>query len=216
MFNSCQQLSRTQQPACPATVHQAVAHRQPTARGPRKQGLFALAALAAAFFFDAPAQQAKAQAVPTATGPGPYISIGGTVAAFESSYGQRVVGGASIYLDLHPHKTYGVEIEAKTFRMHQEADVRQSTLLAGPRISFGSGRLTPFAKVLVGMGRFEYPYHYATGNYFVIAPGAGVDFALNRRLKVRLLQVEYQTWPQFTFGSYNAYGVSTGLSLRIF
>jgi hypothetical protein len=74
----------------------------------------------------------------------------------------------------------------------------------------------PFVKVLAGIGHFEFPYRYATGNYFVIAPGAGVDFALNRRLKVRVVQLEYQSWPQFTYGNLHSYGISSGISVRIF
>jgi opacity protein-like surface antigen len=185
-------------------------------RIPQPVRLLACLTFAAALILSCCTQAATAQAVPTATGPGPYIAVGGTIAAFKLNFGQRTVGGGSIYVDLHPHKTYGIEVEAKTFRYNQENDVRQSTLLAGPRYSIGSGRALPFVKVLAGVGRFEFPYRYATGNYFVIAPGAGLDYQLNRRLKVRVLQFEYQSWPQFTYGNLHAYGLSTGISLRVF
>ena len=185
-------------------------------RTPQPVRLFAWLAVAAILIFNAATREASAQAVPTATGPGPYISVGGTLDYYKLNYGEHTVGGGSIYVDLHPHKTYGVEIEAKTFRFHQENGVRQSTLLAGPRYSIGSGRILPYVKVLAGIGRFQYPYGYATGNYFVLAPGAGVDFELNRRLKIRVLQFEYQSWPQFTYGNLHAYGISSGISVRIF
>jgi hypothetical protein len=39
---------------------------------------------------------------------------------------------------------------------------------------------------------------------------------LGQNLKIRLIDVEYQQWPQFTFGTINPYGVSFGLSYRVF
>jgi len=49
----------------------------------------------------------------------------------------------------------------------------------------------------------------------VMAPGAGVDYSLNRRIKIRL-QAEYQIWPKFTYGSLQPYGVSTGISYTFY
>jgi hypothetical protein len=73
----------------------------------------------------------------------------------------------------------------------------------------------PYAKILVGGGRFDFPFNYGTGNYFVVAPGAGVDLRLGHRIQLRLVDYEYQLWPGFTFGSIHPYGVSAGISYQI-
>ena len=54
------------------------------------------------------------------------------------------------------------------------------------------------------------------GRYFAIAAGAGVDLMLGNDLKIRLIDVEYQQLPQFTFGTISPYGISFGVSYRVF
>jgi hypothetical protein len=39
---------------------------------------------------------------------------------------------------------------------------------------------------------------------------------LGSNLKIRLIDVEYQQWLQFTFGTIVPYGISFGISYRVF
>ena len=158
----------------------------------------------------------RAQALPTATGPGGYISIGGLASAYEADYGKRWLGGTGIYADANLTWRLGVEAEARSLHYHQEAGVRERTYLIGPRVSLRSGNIRPYVKALVGAGKFDFPYGYAKGTYLVVAPGGGVDCNLGSRLSVRLLDFEYQDWPQFTYGQLHPYGVSMGVSFRLF
>jgi hypothetical protein len=156
------------------------------------------------------------QALPTATGPGSYTSVGVTGSLFNVNYGQRWVGGGTLYVDANLYRKTGVEFQLQSLRFHEVSTTRQTTYLAGPRYSFRANRLVPYVKVLAGMGQFTFPYGYGHGNYFVIAPGAGLDFDLSQRLKLRLIDVEYQDWPQFSFGDLHPYGASAGISFRVF
>jgi hypothetical protein len=158
----------------------------------------------------------NAQAVPTATAPGAYISVGMTQSFFDSGYGQQNVQGVGVYADINPIRQAGLEAEGRWLKQKQSPNIGQSTYLIGPRVQFRRGPYTPYVKTLVGLGHFEFPYDMARGRYFVIAPGAGVDLMLGNDLKVRLIDVEYQQWPQFTFGTINPYGISFGLSYRVF
>ena len=157
---------------------------------------------------------AHAQAMPTATGPGSYVSVGGAFSDFAADYGSRTISGAAVYLDANPYWRYGIEAEARKITYPQAVE-DQETLLAGPRWSFSRAHLVPYVKLLVGGGRFDFPYGYGHGDYFVIAPGAGVDLRLGERFRVRLIDVEYQDWPQFTFGAIQPYGISAGLSFQV-
>jgi hypothetical protein len=161
-------------------------------------------------------RQTNSQALPTATAPGAYISVGTTYSFFESGYGQQKVQGKGIYADINPVRQAGLEAEARWLKQSQSPNVRQSTYLIGPRIQFRRGPYTPYVKTLAGLSHFEFPYEMARGRYFVIAPGAGVDLMLGNDLKIRLIDVEYQQWPQFTFGTISPYGVSIGVSYRVF
>jgi hypothetical protein len=161
-------------------------------------------------------RQGNSQALPTATAPGAYISVGTTYSFFESGYGQQKVQGTGIYVDINPVRQAGLEAEGRWLKQGRSPDVSQSTYLIGPRIQFRTGPYTPYVKTLVGLSHFGFPYEMARGQYFVIAPGAGVDLMLGNALKIRLIDVEYQQWPQFTFGNISPYGISFGVSYRVF
>jgi hypothetical protein len=175
----------------------------------RAATLFAAALLAACIA--APA--AYPQALPTATGPGMYVNVGGTFSDFESDYGKQAITGAGVYVDSNLFWRYGLETEARRV-VYPDFGERQSTLLAGPRWSFRAKGLVPYVKLLAGGGRFDFPYGYGHGDYFVVAPGAGLDLRLGERLRVRLVDFEYQDWPGFTYGSLHPYGVSAGISFQ--
>ena len=156
----------------------------------------------------------RAQALPTATGPGAYVIVGGTFSDFQADYGRRSITGASVYVDSNLEWRWGIETEARRM-VYPDFGESQLTLLAGPRWSFHPKRFVPWVKFLAGGGRFEVPYGYGYGNYFVMAPGAGVDLRLGQRVRVRLVDFEYQDWPGFTYGSIHPYGLSTGISFQI-
>jgi len=145
------------------------------------------------------------------------LSAGGTFSDFHVGYGQRNLLGASAFVDASTRGFWGVEAEARWLKWNEVADVHDETYLIGPRFTLKSfGRFHPYAKVLVGYGQFTFPYNYAHGTDFVVAPGAGCDFRLNRRISLRLVDFEYQDWPQFIYGSLPSYGVSSGIRVRIF
>ena len=160
---------------------------------------------------------AAAQSLPAAYGPGSYIQVGGTGSLFQADYGQRNLGGGAVFIDAHLYRRVGLEAEARTLAINEDAGVHETTYLAGPRISILPGRFRPYSKLLIGRGRFYFPFHYAQGSYFVVAPGAGVDWQVGKsRLTVRIIDVEFQKWPGFSFGPLQPYGVSSGIALRVF
>ena len=157
---------------------------------------------------------AHAQAVPTATGPGGRLALGIAPSGFQADYGKRYIGGAAVYVDANLTLHLGIEAEARRLQYNEEAGIRQTTYLAGPRLTLRPHDFSPYAKLLVGIGQFHFPYGYADGRYFVIAPGAGIDYRLRGSgIKLRLIDFEYQDWPQFTYGQLHPYGLSAGVSL---
>jgi len=158
-------------------------------------------------------REVRAQALPTASGPGAYVIAGATFSRFNADYGSQTITGASVYVDANLVWRYGVEAEARRMNYPNFGE-RESTLLVGPRWSFRPKGFVPYVKVLAGDGRFDFPYGYGYGNYLVVAPGAGVDLRVGGRVRVRLVDFEYQVWPGFTFGSLHPYGVSAGISYQ--
>jgi hypothetical protein len=160
--------------------------------------------------------EATAQAIPTATAPGLLIAVGGGGASmYQSGYGQRNIYGINSFADLNLGGV-GIEAEARFLRYHTSEDVTENNYLIGPRVTlFHTRSLRPYAKFLIGEGHIAYPFRYAQGNYFAYAPGAGVEYSIHERVIVRVIDFEYQTWPGFTYGTLNPYGISAGISLRL-
>lgn len=158
-----------------------------------------------------------AQALFTAKGPGGYVAVGATLSAYESDYGQRQLGGGTIFVDANLYRRIGIEAEARYLRVHSDENISESNFLIGPKISTHTRNLRPYAKLLIGRGQFNFPFNYAQGSYFIVDPGGGLDWRVGEgRFTVRVIDIEYQDWPFFTFGTLHPYGVSSGLSLRLF
>jgi len=160
-----------------------------------------------------------AQDRPTVSGPGGYVAVGGGASMFQADYGQRHLGGAMAFTDTNLTWRYGVESELRYLRYNTDEDVTETNYFIGPRVSldpgFRLGRVRPYAKLLVGAGKMNFPFHYATGTFFTVAPGGGVDVILNDRVSVRVIDLEYQSWTSFNFGPMHPYGLSAGLSFRL-
>ncbi len=54
------------------------------------------------------------------------------------------------------------------------------------------------------------------GRFANIALGGGVDYDLNRKLSVRVVDFEYQLWPNWVNGTLKPYGASVGVAYKIF
>jgi hypothetical protein len=156
------------------------------------------------------------QALPTATGPGTYMAVGGMYSLYEGDYGQRKIMGGGLYVDANPYRCYGLEAEFRRLYYADNPGMNQITFLGGPKVSFRSHGIVPYAKMLIGVGIFNFPYNYGRGSYLVLAPGAGLDWNVGQKIRVRLIDVEYQDWSQFTFGPEHPYGASIGISYQIF
>ena len=179
------------------------------------RGRLSLALTAALLFLSA--SSLKGQASHAAEGPGSYIAVGAVASGFQADYGRQRLGGVGVFIDANFYRRVGIEAEYRSLSFHSTQSLSESSILVGPRVSTHGRDLRPYAKLLVGRGHLSYPYNYAQGSYFAIAPGAGLDWRIGGGpVSIRVIDFEYQLWPQFTFGTLHPYGISTGVSLRIF
>lgn len=162
------------------------------------------------------AAPAHGQVTPAADRGGLSLSAGVMGSGYTLQYGDRKMLGIAAFVDAQSRRRLGAEAEGRLLTFHRTADVHASTYLAGPRYHLDLGRFEPYAKALIGEGLFTFPYDYAHGHYLVVASGGGLDIRINRFVKVRAIDAEYQMWPQFTFGSMSSVGISAGLRFRIF
>lgn len=159
---------------------------------------------------------ARAQARESGTEDHPTLWAGGGASLYNVQYGEQKLVGITAFVDADSARRIGIEGEGRWLEFHQSANVHVETYMIGPRYHFDIGRFQPYVKGMVGFGDFNFPYNYAHGSYLIVGAGGGVDFRLNHRWSVRLADVDYQNWPQFTFGSMTSVGVSSGIRWRIF
>ena len=92
----------------------------------------------------------------------------------------------------------------------EDADLKSFTFLFGPRVSYRTERVRPFAHVLFGIHRIggsatiegESGSEYL--NNFGIAFGGGVDFAVNNTISIRPAQIDLLS-SRFTFGEMSSW-----------
>jgi hypothetical protein len=180
-----------------------------------RDSIAAVFALLFAALFTGP-PMARAQAVYEARQGGLKVSAGALGSGYAIQYGQRKMAGITAVVDVDAKRRFGLEGEGRWLEYNQTANVHVETYSLGLRYHFDAGRFQPYGKGLAGFGNFNFPYNYASGRYFVVTAGGGVDFRWTPRISIRAADIEYQDWPQFTFGNMSAFGVSAGLRVRIF
>lgn len=179
-------------------------------------GLFVLAGIAGGA-----ASRLQAQAMPAASGPGGYISVGVGASAYQFEYGDRKLGGVMAWVDGNPVWRYGVEGEVRSLRYHTNEQVTETTYLAGPRIAIMPGPLRPYVKLLAGAGHYNLPFGFAQGTFFTYAPGAGVDYMISDIVAIRVVDFEYQVTSKFQTSTggpeskLDNYGISAGIMFRL-
>ena len=158
----------------------------------------------------------RAQVVSAGDQGGASLSAGVLGSGYTLQYGQRKMAGIAGFVDFDTKRRLGIEAEGRWLEYFQTANVHAETYSIGGRYHFDVGRFQPYAKGLVGLGDFNFPYNYAHGRYFVVTAGGGLDFRWTHRIYIRAVDFEYQDWPNFTFGNMNSFGVNAGLRVRIF
>jgi hypothetical protein len=178
-----------------------------------RRAALAAAVLAGCFTM---AGRLEAQVAPQASSGGMKLSAGGTGSGFYEQYGQQKLVGAGAFVDVDLAHGLGLEGEGRWLEWHQVNDVHVETYSAGVRYHVTLGRWLPYGKGLIGWGDFNFPFDYAHGSYLTWTAGGGVDYHLTRRFYIRAADVEYQNWPQFTYGAMTSVGVSAGVRVAIF
>jgi len=158
---------------------------------------------------------AQSQAAPAGIGPGARFTVGAMYSNYQADYGKRYLGGISGFFDYARSDKLSYEFEGRYLFTNEEFGTHQSTYLVGPRYTWRFRHAAAYGKLLIGEGKFHFPYDYADGNYFVVAAGGGVDVPIRQsRYMIRLVDFEYQSWTNFPFGTLHPYGISTGVAVR--
>jgi hypothetical protein len=158
----------------------------------------------------------QAQAAYTATR-NMSIQIGGGLSLAGSDFTYSYIKGASIYGSIDFGRHFGIEADIHDTAFFTPDDIGEKSYLLGVRYGFNKNRFHPYAKVQAGLGTFEYqPHTYTAANatYGIFAFGGGVDFHLNNKFNLRLVDLESQHWPGFAPHGLTPVMATTGFAYR--
>ena len=171
----------------------------------------------------------QAQVAPAATRGRFSLTAGGMGSVFQPDYAGGGVAQASpdrlygigAYVDVGFRRWLQLEAEGRWQRFNQFLEIHQDNYLIGPRVPIGTffGRVTPYGKVLFGVTHMNFEFGEATCRCSTIAYGGGADVKLNHRWSLRAVDFEYQqmpNWYQLQTSQLHPYGVSVGISYRVF
>ncbi len=170
---------------------------------------------------------ANAQVIESARHSQLSLTAGGMASYFQPDYYGNGIPQASVnriwgvgtYVDLRLSRWVQIEGEARWMRFNTYRKISEDNYLIGPRVPihrFHRLGATPYAKVLIGLGKMNFENNDAYGRFTDLALGGGVDLMLTRRISLRAVDFEYQDWPNWVNGTLKPYGVSAGIAYKIF
>lgn len=145
---------------------------------------------------------ARAQAMPTATGHGGGYQVGVGATYGKPDFGQDWIGGITAFGDYNLFAHVGVEANAHILTLHTPQDLGEETYEAGPRVYWRKHRFNFYGKAQIGYGRFvvqelqDNPGKF-DANSFMYSIGGGLDIDFPHHLTLRAFDFEYQEWPNF-------------------
>lgn len=162
--------------------------------------LFFVAVLASSFLA---ARAASAQATPTATQGLELTAFGAGAGTWTDVLGGRNLGvtaGADLAFRSFHNFRPAAEFRG-TYPVHTGTIDAQKNLMGGLRVEYPSGKLHPYADILVGRGQIDYQRGgLVVGNLIyirtistVFSPGAGLDFDVSPHWSGKL-DFQFQSW----------------------
>ena len=167
------------------------------------------------------------QAIPTALR-GATLEAGGNFNIVRPDYGDQWMYGFGAVVDANARKWWGLEAEGDFNFLHGPSSTKEDTFGFGPRLLLVHERWTPYAKVLIGFGHITLPNPgHPTSTNLDYSFGGGVDWRWKPKITIRVADVEYQQWPNFSTSPdvNNPYGhggaltplkISVGVKYRFF
>ncbi len=129
------------------------------------------------------------------------IQVGLGATFVSPDYTTETAKGVAAYADFDFAHNFGVEGELHFASLSTPNDIGENTYLIGPRYTYHRKRVGIYGKVLFGIGQFQFQKgSYGNGSsstYGMYAFGGGLEYRATRRINVRAIDFEYQSWPNF-------------------
>jgi opacity protein-like surface antigen len=144
------------------------------------------------------------------------IQVGVAGSSYTLDYGEGREEGITVYGDVDISRHLGAEVAYTNASIITPHDIGENNIMAGPRLHFEKGRFSPYVKAVMGRATINFQQGYnatsSSQSYFAYGLGGGVDFHLKRHINIRLIDYEYQRWPNFAPHGLTPTGLSAGVA----
>jgi len=155
------------------------------------------------------ARWSSAQAIPVASRSA-VLQLGAGWSISNPDYGGHNIQGLTIFGDLNFTRHWSIEGDIHRTSIHTVSCCAADSYLIGPRYTFHFKRFEPYAKGLLGFGRFKYEDYGTTYTYKIYSIGGGLDYRATRRINIRAIDYEHQSWPGFPPSGLTPYVLTFG------
>ena len=131
------------------------------------------------------------------------MQIGGGYSIAKADYLTNRIKGFNFYTDFDFKPNWGVELNFHQLNDNTGTQVYERTYEFGGRYTRRYfGIVNPYVKGLYGRGVYNYSQSQANLAYNMLIGGGGIDFAVHKRVNVRV-DYEYQHWMSFPYSGLN-------------
>jgi|HubBroStandDraft_5_1064220.scaffolds.fasta_scaffold407153_1 hypothetical protein len=177
-----------------------------------KNKLFRFALGAASLLVLVPSLRAQADYTATKNS---RIQAGAGFMYLQPQYVNSNIEGISAWADYDFWKFLGAEVSVHLGNVITPADINENSYAVGPRFIYHRRKFTGYAKILFGRATISNTDLNTSSSYNIYSFGGGLEYKITRRINIRVVDFDYQQWPNFEPSTLTPLAVTIGASYII-
>jgi hypothetical protein len=140
------------------------------------------------------------------------IQAGAGAMYLKSDYVDDGNQGVVVYGDYDFSRWIGLEAEARWGGIISPGKIGENSYLFGPRVTYRRHRITGYGKIMIGRGTITNQITQGASSFNLFAYGGGVEYKLGNKFNLRVIDGEYQKWPDFAPHTLSPVAISIGIA----
>jgi hypothetical protein len=129
-----------------------------------------------------------------------------------NDYSEDANKGIVVYGDYDFSRWVGLEGEARWGGLISPDKIGENSYLAGPRVTYRRHQITGYGKIMVGRGTITNQFTTGASSFDLYAYGGGLEYKVGSKFNVRVIDGEFQKWPNFAPHTLSPVAISIGIA----
>jgi hypothetical protein len=143
------------------------------------------------------------------------IEVGAGYMFLKPDYVETNIQGVAIWGDYDFFKFVGVEASVDLGTIITPSDINETSYQVGPRFLYHHRKFTGYGKILFGRATITNTENNLSSSYNMYSFGGGLEYKLRRRINIRVVDFDYQQWPNFEPHTLSPVAITFGASYII-